>query len=355
MLECPTNILVIQILWALASMPSVIVLTQVPTMCRRIRNSKNMASGCNMSNRYLTLIIMSFLAFFIIVTSALKIIFIRSMKGLIGINPVITIVFCITNILAYVCVCFFQYQNFEQVLLAKAAVLRSSQKRIEQFLNSIREVTNFVPHISLYVFLTASPFIGTPSEDALDAKRVMFYIFFAINISINIFTGHTALRMKRSIRDLFSEIKSRQEDFLHSHESLLTIEDRLHAVQNEILMHTTIHILLKLIFVAPPQMRTKTSYLLPFSFMSFGCVAIKALKMYRVVLLNPDDSDSSPGNHSRHVSTLSQASSGDDGGTVVVESDASDSWRISTLKGFRDSLEEDSRRSEPLLHRAYFS
>jgi hypothetical protein len=203
----------------------------------------------------------------------------------------------------------------------------------------------------------ASPFLGQPSEGALDTKRIIFYAFFAINISMNVFTGHTALRMKRSIRELFVEIKTRQSDFLQSHESLKTIEDRLYDVQNEILMHTTIHILLKMIFVVPPEMRTKTSYLLPISFLSFGCVTIKALKMYRVVLLNPEE-HSPLGNHHTHTSsTLSTISSGDDAGTVVVESDASDSWRASTLKGFRDSLLDDDnpKRDEPLLGRSYFS
>ena len=311
-----------------------------------------------MSNRFLTIIIMIFLTFFIILTCALKIIYVRSMRGLIGIDKTITFSFCITNILAYLCLCFFQYQNFEQVLLAKAAVLRSSQKIIEKFLNSIREITNFVPHISLYVLFMASPFLGQPSEGALDTKRIIFYIFFAINVSMNVFTGHNAMRMKRSIRELFREIKTRQNDFLHSHESLRTIENRLFDVQNEILMHTAIHILLKLIFVAPPEMRTKTSYLLPISFLSFGCVTIKALKMYRVVLLNPGDERHSPlGNRHTHTSsTLSTISSGDDANTVAVESDASDSWRVSTLVGFRDSLNDDNpKRNEPLLHRAYFS
>ena len=79
--------------------------------------------------------------------------------------------------------------------------------------------------------------------------------------------------------------------------------------------------------------------------------------MYRVVLLNPEEHSPFGNNHHTHTSsTLSTMSSGDDANTVVVESDASDSWRTSTLKGFNDSLHDDNpKRDEPLLSRAYFS
>ena len=287
-MECPTNILVLQILWATAAMPSVVALTMLPMICRRMKKSPTYKFKCDMSNRFLTVIIMIFLAMFIIFTCALKIVCIRS--SLIGIDKTITFSYCITNILAYICLCFFQYQNFEQVLLAKAAVLRSSQKIIKKFLNSIREITNYVPHISLYVLFMASPFLGQPSEGALDTKRIIFYAFFAINISMNVFTGHTALRMKRSIHELFVEIKTtRQSDFLQSQESLRTIEDRLYdvrqckhlrsvhqkntnartQVQNEILTHTLVrgvrarnHIPQITLRISLHHSRVPTSYLL---------------------------------------------------------------------------------------------
>lgn len=302
-LDCPSHVITLIMLWSIALVPSVLSLTKIPKtiwmFLKKRKPPKRRSRCCSKDNHLLTLATMTLLVLSILLVGVIKIWKLAKnnaldrANGIIGVDHMVTFLFCLSSILAYVCVSMLHFQTMKTVLSAQKIVLRA-QEEVSAFLGSRREMSKFGPHIALYVAFAGSPFIGTPSEKSLDTKRVIFIAFFSLNVVCNLLTAHNAMCLKRSIQDLFENIENnilQFGDFETSTPNVRKAKQKLLAVQNEILVHATIHLVLKIGFIAPPMMRTRMSYLIPFNFLSFGIVAMRTLRMYETVHLNYIDTD----------------------------------------------------------------
>jgi len=277
-LECPSQSVALTVLWILPLIPCLIALVSIIRMSRKHWTIYE----DNQTKKKGIIALISSLLFCCIVTCLAKT-FGDSAHNLIGIHKGMTILFSTTCVLAYVTIGIFHAQHFSLIL--KTDTLKRSQHEVKLILSSIGAYENW-PQILLNLTFMSFPFFGKPSEGRYDTKRIQFYCYLSMNAACTIVMIVRSYRLKIYIKKLFKSlvIKSASNAFNRDTcNALLSIRDQLCQIQDEIILHCSMHGLVKFTFVAVPELRTKTSYILPFSILSFAFVVVRVLKMLRMV------------------------------------------------------------------------
>lgn len=303
-LECPSLRSGLLLLWMLPLLPCLVAIFLVAKLSR-----ERWKGGYenNSTKKFAILVLIVSVLFSCIAMCLLKIFGARH-QMLVGIHVAPTFLYSITCVLAFVTLGFFHSQHFDLILSTDAIRgRRPDRSLVETDVQKILLSTGVFEHwpqILLNTTLAVTPFFGTPSEGQHDLKRVFFVSYVGLNCVCSAIMAFKSWKLKNFIRTLFVRLMSKvqMEDDAEvggKHENgsadalpvsssrttasriraFASVRDQLLDVQNEVVFHCCVHVVVKSIFLFVPQFHTKASYVLPFSFFSFAFVVVRVLKM----------------------------------------------------------------------------